>query len=188
MKLFKEYLTESKKTYKFKIGIAGELPEGCMDTMEQSLQKFGCMNLTDCKRTPITERPLDFPQLQNMEVNYCECELAYPTIAPVLAEYLTQSCGLPTSHLIVRNLDAPQEEYQDAEYNKVYEPALGSDLPESDPAVHKQVTGERVMGLLAELEQARKERENDPIGSIQPNKEQIQDMGEPQSKSPMGSK
>jgi hypothetical protein len=106
----------------------------------------------------------------------------------VLAEYLTQSCGLPTSHLIVRNLDAPQEEYQDAEYNKVYEPALGSDLPESDPAVHKQVTGERVMGLLAELEQARKERENDPIGSIQPNKEQIQDMGEPQSKSPMGSK
>ena len=44
------------------------------------------------------------------------------------------------------------------------------------------------MGLLAELEQARKERENDPIGSIQPNKEQIQDMGEPQSKSPMGSK
>ena len=178
MKTFADYLTESKKTYKFKIGIAGELPEGCMDTMEQSLQKFGCMNLTDCKRT----------QLQNCEVNYCEAELAYPTIAPVLAEYLTQTCGLPQSHLIVRNLDAPQEQYQDTEYTKVYEPALGSDLPESDPAVHKQVTGERVMGLLAELEQARKERENDPIGGIQPNKEQIQDMGEPQSKSPMGSK
>jgi hypothetical protein len=188
MKTFADYLTESKKTYKFKIGIAGELPEGCMDAMETALQKFGVINMTDCKRTPITERPLDFPQLQNTEVNYCEAELAYPTIAPVVAEYLTQTCGLPESHLIVRNLDAPQEQYQDAEYNKIYEPNLGSDLPESDPAVHKTVTGERIMGLLAELEQARKERENDPIGSVAVNKEQIQDMGEPGNTSPMGSK
>ena len=39
MKTVKEYLTESEKTYKFIVRIAGELPENCEDKMETALFK-----------------------------------------------------------------------------------------------------------------------------------------------------
>src|SRR6056300_875013 len=102
MKSFVEYLTESKKTYDFKIGIAGELPEGCVDKLETSLQKFGVANMSSGKKTPIQERPLDFPQLSNMEVTYYEVSLNYPTTRQVLEQYIPYCCDLPVSHLIVR--------------------------------------------------------------------------------------
>ena len=41
MKSFKEYLTESKKTYDFRIKIAGDLPEGADKMMKTALEKFG---------------------------------------------------------------------------------------------------------------------------------------------------
>ena len=58
MKTFVEYLTEAKKTYKFKFGVAGELPEGFIDSCESCLQKFGLINMTPGKKTPIQELSL----------------------------------------------------------------------------------------------------------------------------------
>ena len=49
MKTFVEYLTEAKKTYKFKFGVAGELPEGFIDSCESCLKKFGLINMTPGK-------------------------------------------------------------------------------------------------------------------------------------------
>ena len=68
MKTFAQFLTESEKTYKFFIRVAGEVPEGFVDTMETNLNKYEVVKLSTGKRTPITEKPMDFPQLQNMEV------------------------------------------------------------------------------------------------------------------------
>ena len=40
MKNFSDFLTESTKTYKFIVRVAGELPEGFKDSLERSLDKF----------------------------------------------------------------------------------------------------------------------------------------------------
>jgi len=156
MKSFAQILTESKKTYEFKIGVAGELPEGFQDHMETALQKFKLLNSSAGKKTPIQERPLDFPQLQNMEVTYFEVETEYPTTVQILQEYLGQCCGIPQSHIIVRNPNEPQELYQEVEQDEVYEPMLTKEDMGGESG-QKHVGGERVMGLLAELEKARKE-------------------------------
>ena len=112
MKTFKDYLTESKKTYQFKIGIAGDLPEDIEDKLETVLEKYSLVNLSSPKRTPISERPLDFPQLQNVEVTYYEVELNYPTTVQVLQEYIGYTCGIDKAYIIVRNPNEPQELYQ----------------------------------------------------------------------------
>ena len=49
MKDFKTYLAESKKTYKFKIGVAGELPEHTADHFESALGNFGLINMSPFK-------------------------------------------------------------------------------------------------------------------------------------------
>ena len=159
MRSFTEILTESKKTYEFKIGVAGPLPEGFEDSMETSLKKFKVLNMTSGKKTPIQERPLDFPQLQNMEVTYFEAEVEYPTTSQVLQEYVGKCCGIDQAYIIVRNANDPREEYQDIKDDAPYESMLTKEDMGGETA-QKDVAGERVMSLLKELETARKENEH----------------------------
>ena len=53
MKSFAEFLIESKKSYSFKIGIAGELPEGFADRLKMGLQKYDVSKISTGKKTPI---------------------------------------------------------------------------------------------------------------------------------------
>jgi hypothetical protein len=188
MKLYSEYLTEAynNKTYEFKIGVAGD-NDGVADKLEMCLKKFGVTNITPGKKTPIQERPLDFPQLQNEEVTYYEATITYPTHAEALQEYLGYNIGKSQSHIMVRNMNAPQEVYQeinDAPYEiKLTKEDMGGE------SAQENVGNNRVMDLLKELETARKEHEYDPtataktITSDQP-KTEITDV---KSKSPIGS-
>jgi len=161
MRSFKEILTESKKTYEFKIGVAGDCPDDCVDKLETALKKFSVVNMTSGKKTPIQERPLDFPQLQNMEVTYFEAEVEYPTTSQVLQEYLGKCCGVDQSHLIVRNMNDPREEYQEPKDDAAYESLLNTEDMGGESA-QADVAGDRVMSLLKELETARKERDHEP--------------------------
>ena len=160
MRSFKDILTESKKTYEFKIGVAGPLPEGFEDRMETALKKFNVSNMTSGKKTPIQERPLDFPQLQNMEVTYFELAVEYPTTSQVLQEYVGNCCGVHQSYIIVRNANDPREEYQDTDDSAPYESMLTKEDMGGESA-QDNVAGSRVMSLLKELETARKEHEHD---------------------------
>ena len=189
MKTFKDYLTESKKTYQFKIGIAGELPEGIEERLETAFEKYSLVNISSGKRTPISERPLDFPQLQNVEVTYYEVELNYPTTAQVLQEYLGYTCGIDKAYIIVRNPNEPQELYQQEQEERNEDQPYEAILTQEDmggESAQDFVGGNRVMELLKELETARKERENDPsIGGPQGDSKDI--SADTNSKSPIGS-
>jgi hypothetical protein len=163
MKTFVEYLNESKKVYSFKIGVAGDLPENFENMMETALQKYGVVKMTAGKRTPIQERPLDFPQLKNTNITYYEVDLSYPTTSQVLQEYVGQCCGVHQSHIIVRNPNEPQELYQQETDEGEYVAKLTVEDMGGETAQDRVGTA-RVMDLLKELETARKERNNDYIG------------------------
>jgi hypothetical protein len=161
MTRFQEILNESKKTYNFKIGVAGDLPEGCEENMRTSLKKFDITEMSKGKRTPVQERPLDFPTLENMNVTYFDVALNYPTTAPVLAEYISQCCNIHTSHLVVKNEGNMSDVYQAIPEDTTYETMLTTEDMGGESA-QKDVGENRVMDLLKELEVARKEREHDP--------------------------
>ena len=162
MKSFKDYLTESKKTYDFKIGVAGDYATECKAKIETALGKFGVVKVTDGKRVPISKRPLDFPQLENIDVTYFETEVTYPTTPQVLQEYLGKCCEIPQSNIIVRDPFAPQEEYQEDKEEKPYEAMLNTEDMGGESA-QESVGNNRTMELLKELEKARQEREIDPM-------------------------
>jgi hypothetical protein len=165
MKSFKELLTESTKTYKFKIRVAGEVPEGFVDRMKASLAKYEVIKLSAGKRAPITAKPADFPRLQNMEVTHYEAELKYPVTAHVLEHYLVDNCRIPHSYLIVRGEGDPVEAQQEeAADNKPYEALLATEDMGGESA-QADVGGERIMSLLKELEMSRKERDIDPMAA-----------------------
>lgn len=164
MKSFSEFLTESKKVYPFKIGFAGELPEGFDERLKTGLKKYDPATISAGKKTPIQERPLDFPQLQNTEVTYYEVELNYPTTSQMLGEYLGALCSIPRSHIIVRNPTEPEEIYQEKQESDVYDTLLTKEDMGGESG-QKDVGENRVMDLLKELEKARKERDIDAVKS-----------------------
>ena len=168
MRSFTTGLTEAKKTYEFKIGVAGPLPEGFEDNMETILKKFNVVQMSSGKKTPIQERPLDFPQLQNMEITYFETELEYPTTTQVLQEYVGKCCGIDQAYIIVRNANDPREEYQAMKDDAPYVSKLETEDMGGESA-QDNVAGSRVMSLLKELETAQKEdkhsgAEGAPVG------------------------
>lgn len=112
MKTFKEYLTESKKTYDFKIKIAGDFPSDKEKVLRQNLEKFSVSEFKKVSTTPTQALPLDFPRVKNCEVSVYEVSLEYPTTSFELREYITSSVQLGTDHVVVRNPNEPSEAYQ----------------------------------------------------------------------------
>lgn len=186
MKTFSDFLTESKKTYKFFIRVAGDLPEGFKDRLETNLQKYDLVSLSAGKRTPIQEKPLDFPQLQNMEIHHFEAEVNYPVTSHVLEHYLVDNCVIPHTHIIVRREGEPVESYQeDIKDTETYETLLTTEDMGGESA-QESVGTNRVMDLLKELEAARKERDVDPVDGIKAG--ESKDIGETENtKSTIGS-
>jgi hypothetical protein len=159
MKSLKEYLIESKKTYPFKIGVAGDIPDGFNERLRTALEKYSVASLSAGKKTPIQKRPHDFPQLENTEVTYWDVEITYPTTEAILREYLSNVCTLDEANIIVRNPNAkiPEHNNDPDEGSDTYEVMLTKE-DMGGVSAQADVGNNRVMELLKELESARKER------------------------------
>jgi hypothetical protein len=109
MKSLKQYLTESERTYNFRIKIANMIEDEVMDKLENALDKYEMKSLSKPKKTPIQEHPMDFQTLTNAEVYIMDAEVNYPVTAHVLYEYLKHAVGIAPNEIVVINKDHPEE-------------------------------------------------------------------------------
>ena len=114
MSTFTQYLTESAKSYDYKIKVAGMISDDFKNRMETALQKFELAKMSAGKKTPIQSMPLDFPQLSNEEVTIFDVTTNYPCGVNELKEYLADYMNVNASMIVVRKPGEPTEEYQDA--------------------------------------------------------------------------
>ena len=110
---FKDYLTESAKSYDYKIKVAGDLEEGFANKLESALAKFEVAKMSAGKKTPIMTMPLDFPRLSNEQVTIFDVTTNYPASQRVMHEYLSDILRIPATHIVVRKPGEPTEEYQE---------------------------------------------------------------------------
>lgn len=107
MKTFRDYLTESKKVYSFKVKVAGDLPENFQDNLKKSLEKFEVVTFNKMT-TPVQESPMDFPELSNRSITIFDLVLEYPITAPEIAAYVKEQ-GVPEEFFRVRGSSEPSE-------------------------------------------------------------------------------
>ena len=162
MSTFKDYLTESTKSYDYRIKIAGEPKDIDKNALETALQKFDLVSMSAGKSTPIMTLPLDFPRLSNESVTIFDVTTNYPESSRVMQEYLSDLLRIPATHIVVRKPDEPTEEYQNdmdvakkSEYmNKLHDIEY-KDSPKVNADEH---TGDKYnMSLLKELLKDREE-------------------------------
>lgn len=113
MKSFTEYLMESKKSYPFKIKIAGEFTPTQEDALKSLLNKYQIAEFKKVAKTPVQSLPLDFPRLNNVEVNIWEVTLDYPVASHELTYYLGNGLRLNEQQIVVRKPGEPSERYQE---------------------------------------------------------------------------
>jgi len=112
MSTFKHYLSESTKSYDYKIKIVGASKDIDKNALETALQKFDLANMSAGKTTPIMTQPLDFPALSNEQVTIFDVTTNYPTTSREMKEYLSDIMRIPATHIVVRKPNEPSEEYQ----------------------------------------------------------------------------
>ena len=160
MKTFKEYLAESKKTYPFRLKVAGELPENFVNELKDCIGKAN-PTIIEKSKTPIQSTPLDFPELSNVEVHTFEVVCEYPITAPEIAEHV--KWYVPESNFRVRNGGDTGE----VEHNTVdMEPSGKAMLeePYNDKIKHKDYFGDDFnKGFLKDLAKAAKDRKKDGV-------------------------
>ena len=150
MKSFKEYLLESKQTYDFKIKIAGDCPDDCLAKIKEALSSCKVESCSQGKRTPITEKQIDFPQLENVGVTVFEVTLCYPTTSVQVREAVSNKLNIVPANIRVRN----EQEEQELELNHEHDESTGESLLEKDL---EEVDGQKLVGqkhtmsLLKEL-------------------------------------
>jgi len=167
MSTFKDYLTESTKSYDYKIKIAGGPESIDKNALETALQKFDLASMSAGKTTPIMTVPLDFPRLSNEQVTIFDVTTNYPESTRTMHEYLSDILRIPATHIVVRKPGEPTEEYQNdmevakkSEYaNKLHDIEY-KDAPKVNAEDYHSTKAN--MGLLKELLKDREENKDAP--------------------------
>ena len=149
MKSFKEYLTESKKVYEFKIKLAHEV-ENASEKIKQALAKYKVESCSEGKRTPIQETQVDFPEHKNISVSVFDVTTSYPANSAQVRAALAEVLGLTESCIKVRT---PGEEAE-CDLNHEFDEKSGVALlnQEYPPQDNEASVGDKhTMALLKEL-------------------------------------
>ena len=163
VKSFKDYLYESKKSYPFKVKIAGDLLPEAEATLKTLLDKYQVVEFKKLARTPVQSLPLDFPRIQTAEVNIWDVTLDYPVTSAELINYLGNGLKMNEQRIVVRNPNEPSEEYQKPTEKREGALLTDSDYKESPNADFNEYYGDKynasfVKALTDDLKAQRKAR------------------------------
>ena len=86
MKSLRHYLTESVRTYRYTIKIAGDVDKNFIDLFKYNLNKFDPVKIEDPKTTPVQKDPYGFPDLANESVTIIKAEFKYPATEPMVQQ------------------------------------------------------------------------------------------------------
>lgn len=194
MKSFKAYLTESQKTYNFRIRMACEMTSEIETKTKQALEQFKVESISKPKRLPIHESPL-FPNMGPVEINIFDISIAYPANDDQVRNALAECGCCPAANIRVTPTDSPFEAIMDGtEVSNLGGKQGEAVLLQQTMERERQGAGgaalvgdDRIPNLIKELEETRKYHYPEAAGGKTPKGKTSNDF--PQgTTSPMGSK
>lgn len=141
MKSLKEYLTESEKTYEFRLRSLHEISDEHMDRIESHMAKYNMESMSSPKKT-IMHRPRGFEDNGAQEVYMYDIKTKLPATPNSLHEEIAGICGCSLGTMMVNNmLEAKElwdveEETTDEEPKSVLADADYSDSEKVDHSEH----------------------------------------------------
>jgi hypothetical protein len=110
MKNFLEYLTDSEKTYEFRIKIANVDPAEHLEKIENALEAFDVASISKPKRLPIKESDIDFPNMPNCQLYLMDIVVKYPCNEEQIRTVVSQRACIPANNVFVVPKNHPEEQ------------------------------------------------------------------------------
>ena len=140
MKSFKEYLTESKKVYEFKVKIVKELPKDCLKQLKEALSEYDPAGISAGKTAPISKHYHDFPNHKNVSMTIFDVTLNYPANTQQVKNAVAAKLGIHESEIKVltthEDLETEINHQHDNASGKAF---LGTDYEASN---HQDLVGD----------------------------------------------
>lgn len=171
MKSYKAYITESQKTFDFRLRIAGELPSDLQAKIKQVLEAYQVDKMSAPKRFPVQETP-EFPNMGPVEVNVIDVSLCYPCNDLEVRTLIAERVGIELACIKVTPAHSPyeaalagleQSNLQKAGESVLLNPTMETAEPDAD-----LVGDARIPSLIKELEDSRKYQYPDAAGGKTP--------------------
>ena len=116
MKPFAKYLTESEKTYNYRIKIVGDVPSEFIKELEGKLAQFDVVKMSKIKTAPVRKEIPDFPAFPNQPMSIVDVEFRYPAIEPQIKQ-LAQLLGMDPNRIVMNTV--PYEDSMNDESRKI---------------------------------------------------------------------
>jgi hypothetical protein len=150
MKSFKEYLTESKKIYEFKVKIAMDCGKETAQKIKGALGEFHVGSVSAGKSVPIQERHSEFPEHKNISMTVFDVATNYPATNQQIQDKLASVLSLPHNKIKVKNIAEEKEFEINHQHDQRTGKALGG--TEQEPSNHQDLVGDkRALSFLQEL-------------------------------------
>ena len=147
MKSYKEYLKESKQSYKFRVKLAQELSDEQIDKIERHLGKYDVKSVSAPKKLMLQSTPYDFPTLRGYEIIVMEFETDRVASAYQIQVELSNLLGLGEGLMKVRSEHEPLEKQeQSAMETKGVDKGSESLLADGDYSETTKINGEDYYG------------------------------------------
>lgn len=186
MKSFKAYLTESSRTYDFRVRIAGDLPDDLVSKIKTVLEAYKLVSMTKPKRLPVQETN-EFPNMGPVEVHIMDIVLQYPANDDQVRSLVAERACIQPACVKVTPTNSPYENILDGK--EVSNIDGGVVLEEPDMKAEKvdaDLVGDaRIPSLIKELEETRKYEYPEAAGGNTPAAKTTNDIPVGQS-SPIG--
>jgi len=166
MKSYKEYLKESKQSYKFRVKLAHELTDEQLDKIERHLGKYDVESVSAPKKLMLQSAPYDFPQLRGYEIYVIEFDTARVASAYQIQTELCNLLGLGDNLMKVRSEHEPLEKQEQGSLD-ASESEAESILADADYSEAEKIDGADYYGdkyntkFVQELLALRKQKEKD---------------------------
>jgi hypothetical protein len=163
MKSFKAYLTESHKTFEFRIRLACELPDDLVGKIKTVLEAYKLDSITKPKRLPIQENP-EFPNMGPVEIHIMDATFHYPCNDEQVRLLIAEHAGINLACIKVTPKNSPYEAAKEGleqsniggkpgEAVLLQDDMTSENLSKTEDAL---VGDARIPNLIKELEETRK--------------------------------
>tara|TARA_B100001057_G_scaffold317336_1_gene317504 strand:- start:344 stop:1006 length:663 start_codon:yes stop_codon:yes gene_type:complete len=140
MKSFAQYLVETRQTFDYRIKIVGDVDAELINALEEKLQQFDVIKMSEPKRTPIQNILPDFPDVKNESATIMDVTFNYPATPPQITQ-IAELLGMNPNHIIIQTQEYADSTVEEREgYEAQPDPVLGSD--ESGPTAQSKKASE----------------------------------------------
>ena len=118
MKSLSQYLTEAKQTFDYKIYILGDVEADVLNALEEKLQQFDVLKMSQPKKTPIQKTLPVFPEAENESMSIIDVSFNYPATPPQMIQ-IARLLGMDPNAIRIQqstyadSIDAEREGYEE---------------------------------------------------------------------------